>query len=171
MTYIFIDGQNLYLGTRQDGWNLDFSRFYIYLKDKFRSKKIYYFIGYFQDENVDMYNNLSGIGYEVIFKDTNSSHLNKKRGNVDIDIVFEIMKTVIESDPSSKIILVSGDGDYKKVVDYLIFKNKFLKVLFPNRKFASSVYNPIGNEYFVYLSNQDVKAKIELRKLANEKGA
>jgi hypothetical protein len=28
----FIDGQNLYLGTKQDGWSIDLSKFKIYYK-------------------------------------------------------------------------------------------------------------------------------------------
>lgn len=50
------------------------------------------------------------------------------------------MKNLVENNDFNKIILVSGDGDYKKVVDYLISKERFEKILFPNRKFASSLY-------------------------------
>lgn len=70
-----------------------------------------------------------------------------KKGNVDSDIVFEAMRRLLD-EPSEfeKIILVSGDGDYKKLVDYLVKKNRFLKILFPNKKFASSLYNKLGGE-------------------------
>jgi hypothetical protein len=54
------------------------------------------------------------------------------------------MKSLIdEKDDFEKIILVSGDGDYKNVVDYLIKKERFLKILFPNRKFSSSLYKKL----------------------------
>lgn len=32
---VFIDGQNLHLGTAQNGWKVDFKKFRIYLKDKY----------------------------------------------------------------------------------------------------------------------------------------
>ena len=38
-TYAFIDSQNLNLGVCSQGWQLDFEKFYICLKDKFRIKK------------------------------------------------------------------------------------------------------------------------------------
>jgi uncharacterized LabA/DUF88 family protein len=77
----------------------------------------------------------------------------KKKGNVDTDIVFEVMKNLIDNKDFNKIVLVSGDGDYKKLVDYLIGKNKFKKILFPNKKFASSLYKGLGSEFFDYLEN------------------
>ena len=43
------------------------------------------------------------------------------------------MKNLVDNHEFNKIILVSGDGDYKKLVDYLIGKDKFKKILFPNK--------------------------------------
>jgi hypothetical protein len=34
--YAFIDSQNLNLGIKDLGWNLDFARFRVYLKDKYK---------------------------------------------------------------------------------------------------------------------------------------
>jgi hypothetical protein len=71
------------------------------------------------------------------------------------------MKRLYHNEIEGKIILVSGDGDYKMLVDFLIEQKRLLKVLFPNRKFASSLYKSIGGEYFDSLENPDVRAKIE----------
>ena len=60
---------------------------------------------------------------------------------------------MIDGDDFEKVFLVSGDGDYKKLVDFLIKKEKFGKLLFPNKKFASSLYKRLGSEYFDYLEN------------------
>ena len=65
-------------------------------------------------------------------------------------------------------ILVSGDGDYKLLVDFLIEENRFEKILFPDKKFASSLYKKLGSEYFDYLENKDIKDKIEHKE---EKGS
>jgi uncharacterized LabA/DUF88 family protein len=53
--------------------------------------------------------------------------LGKKKGNVDTDIVFEIMKKIYRKNDFNKIVLVSSDGDYKLLVDFLIEENKFKK--------------------------------------------
>ena len=61
---------------------------------------------------------------------------------------------------NDKIVLVSGDGDYKLLVDFLIEEKKFKKILFPNKKFASSLYRQLGSELFDWLENKSIKQKI-----------
>jgi hypothetical protein len=78
--------------------------------------------------------------------------------------VFEAMKTLIERKDFGKILLVSGDGDYKKLVDYLVKKDVFKKLLFPNRQFASSLYYKLGSEFFDYLETPAIQSKIAFKK-------
>ena len=59
---------------------------------------------------------------------------------------------------------VRGDGDYKMLVDFLISEDRFEKILFPNQKFASSLYKQISHKYFDDLSKDDIRAKIAIRK-------
>lgn len=73
------------------------------------------------------------------------------------------MKNMIDRNDFQKIVLVSGDGDYKKVVDYLIKKDRFEKILFPNKKFASSLYKKLTVKYFDYLSQSEVRKKVEYK--------
>ncbi len=128
----FIDGQNLHLGTTQNDWRVDLQKFRIYLKDKYGIGEAYYFLGYISESEQDLYNNLQKAGFIVLFKEHNPALKGTKKGNVDTDIVFEIMKNLVDNQSFDKIVLVSGDGDYKKVVDYTIRKNRFKKILFPN---------------------------------------
>ena len=137
----------------QNGWKIDYSKFRIYLKDKYHVSEAYYFLGYVSETQQDLYNNLQKAGFIVSFKEHNPAMLAQKKGNVDTDIVFEIMKNLIDNKDFNKIVLVSGDGDYKKIVDYLIKKDKFEKIMFPNKKFASSLYKDLGTERFDYLDN------------------
>ncbi len=63
-----------------------------------------------------------------------------------------------------KIVLISGDGDYKKLVNYLIEKGVFLKIFFPCQKFVSSLYKSLGNKFTVALDRPDIKKLIEYKK-------
>lgn len=159
----FIDGQNLYLGTKENNWKIDHKKFRIYLKDKYNVTEAYYFLGFVSEEQQELYNKLQKTGFIVIFKEHTSLQMGKKKGNVDTDIVFEVMKNLIENTECGKVLLVSGDGDYKKLVDYLIKKGKFKKILFPNSTFASSLYKKLGSEYFASLEEPNTKAKIEFK--------
>ena len=72
--YAFIDSQNLNLGVKSQGWNLDFAGFRQFLKDK----------------------------YEV-----------------------------------EKAVIVSGDGDFYCLIEYLAKQNKLRKIIVPNIRFSS----------------------------------
>jgi len=133
----------------------------VFLNDKYKVKTAYYFLGYIQENNQDLYNSIQESGFVLSFRKHNSAMLGKKKGNVDTDIVFLAMKKLYKKDNFDKIVLVSGDGDYKRLVDFLIEENKFKKLLSPNKKFMSSLYKKLGSEYFDYLDKKNIKNKIE----------
>lgn len=82
------------------------------------------------------------------------------------------MKSLIQKEKFNKIILVSGDGDYWRMVDFLIQKNKFKKLLAPSRKNLSSLYKRrMPDTYRVYLDDPAVRNKIELKKKKTNKKA
>jgi uncharacterized LabA/DUF88 family protein len=159
----FIDGQNLHLGTRADGWVIDLERFRVYLSEKYQVSTAYYFLGCVSDQNTDLYNNIQKAGFVLNFREHNSLMIGNKKGNVDTDVVFEMMRSLIDDLTMDKIILVSGDGDYKKAVDYLIKKGRFLKILFPNKRY-SSLYKELTARYFDALGELKVREKIEQKK-------
>ena len=161
--FAFIDGQNLYMGTKsaKPAWEINLKKFRIYLKDKYKVSIAYYFLGYVMDENEDLYDSIQKAGFILKFRKHNPAMLGIKKGNVDSDIIFHIMRILYKKEPFNKIVLVSGDGDYKMMVDFLIKENKFKKILFPNKKFASSLYKKLGSEFYDYLANENVKKKIK----------
>jgi len=159
--YGFIDGQNLHMGTAKSSynpWKIDLLRFRVYLEQKYNVSKAYYFLGYVQEDNQELYEEIQNAGFLLMFREHNPAMMGKKKGNVDSDIIFLIMKKMYLQEDFSKVLLVSGDGDYKMLVDFLIGEQKFAKILFPNKKFASSLYKKLGSEYFDYLEN--IKDKI-----------
>jgi len=156
----FIDGQNLHYGTKENNWKIDFRKFRIYLKDKYRVAEAYYFLGYIDEDQQALYTNLQKAGFVVTFREHISTLKGTKKGNVDTDIVFEVMKSLIERKDFNKVLLISGDGDYKKMVDYLITRGKFEKILFPNIRAASSLYKSIGRGYFDHLDKASLQNKI-----------
>ncbi len=111
--FAFIDGQNLYLGTKDDGWKVDLERFKKYLSDKYNITEAYYFLGFVNEDNNDLYVDIQKSGFILHFREHNTNMLGKKKGNVDTDIVFEIMKNLMDNKNMDKVVLVSGDGDYK----------------------------------------------------------
>ena len=139
IVYAFIDSQNLNLGVKSQGWTLDFSKFRKYLKDKYKVSQAFLFIGYiFHNQN--LYTSLQRAGYVVIFKPV--LEIGRKRmagkikikGNVDAELVLHAM---IEFPHYKKAIIVSGDGDFYCLIEYLDKHHKLEKIIVPNKKYSS----------------------------------
>lgn len=162
----YIDGQNLYLGTTKskDPWKVDLARFRVYLQRKYHVDKAYYFLGYIDDNNQDLYEEIQSAGFILTFRIYGANTISNKKGNVDTDIVFHIMRDFHEKqDKIDKFFLVSGDGDYFRTARYLDQYDKLGKILFPSHKNASSLYKMLNNARVDYLENPGVRNKIELK--------
>ena len=168
----FIDAQNLHLWTQTENWKIDFKRFRIYLKEKFKVDEAYFFLWFINDDHQTMYRKIQKAGFILEFRDHNSNMLWKKKWNapwkkspwgVDVDIVYDVMHRLLEENDFNKIVLVSWDGDYIKLVKYLIRKDRLNKILFPNKNF-SSLYRKIQPKYWLNLSIKDVRKKFEYKK-------
>lgn len=136
VVYAFIDSQNLNLGVTSQGWKLDFGKFRIFLREKYRVDKAFLFIGYIST-NKKLYDYLKKSDYNLIFKPVLKSTKHKKakvKGNVDAELV---LYTMIEFPNYDKAVIVSGDGDFYCLADYLAQKGKLKKIIVPNSKYSS----------------------------------
>ncbi|MFA6082084.1 MAG: NYN domain-containing protein [Patescibacteria group bacterium] len=169
IVYAFIDSQNLNLGTGKDvinqrgrkiytGWHLDFRKFRVYLSNKFRVSKAFLFIGYIED-NEQLYSQLRSFGYELVFKPTTTDRLGKTKGNIDAELVLH--SAVLQYPNYDKAVIVSSDGDFRCLYEYLIDQNKLLRVVIPNRKSESSLLKKFQS-YKTFIENE--KAKLEYKK-------
>jgi len=156
--YAFIDSQNLNVGTQKFGWKMNWVRFRKFLAERYGVDKAYMFIGY-MPENEDLYEKMHEAGYLVVLKPTFDvtkprPEIDKKdkedekpvKGNIDADLVLWAMK---EMPNYKKAIIVSGDGDFYSLVEYLVNKNRLLHLLAPSGHY-SQLYNRF-DEYVVRL--------------------
>ena len=170
--YAFIDSQNLNLSILYDltdkktgeivyrGWKLDFKRFFIYLKDKYKVDKSFLFIGLVKQNN-GLYRYLQEAGYYMIYKPTLEYTRDKEKhikGNVDAEL---ILHTMIEYPNYDKAIIVAGDGDYHCLIEYLEKQNKLLHLFIPNEYSYSSLLKKF-RPFIVYING--LKSKLEERK-------
>lgn len=130
--YAFIDSQNLNITVQKLGWKLDFKKFRTYLKNKYKVEKAFLFIGYVPG-NERLYEYFQKSGYIVIFKPTLTQN-GVIKGNCDAELVLHCM---IEFDAFEKAVIVSNDGDFHCLLEYLVEKNKLLKLITPSQKFSS----------------------------------
>ena len=113
--YAFIDSQNLNLAVQEQGWKLDFKRFRKYLEDKYEVSKAFIFIGYVATQQ-SLYTALQQYGYVLIFKPTLTLAEGRVKGNVDAEL---ILHTMIEFPNYDRAVIVTGDGDFHCLVEFL----------------------------------------------------
>lgn len=159
--YAFIDSQNLNLAIQDLGWKLDFKKFRIFLKDKYKINKAFLFIGHVA-ENESMYSALKEAGYEIIHKPTLEKN-GVVKGNCDAELVLQCM---IEFNHFDRAIVVSGDGDFHCLVEYLEKKKKLLKIGIPSKRHYSSLLRKFTKDFF-YIS--DFKNKLQYGRPTNHK--
>jgi len=133
---------------------LDFARFRVYLADKYGIAKAFVFIGYLR-ENEPLYTSLRKDGYSLVFKPTLLLPEGGVKGNVDAELVLHAM---IEYANYDKALIVTGDGDFYCLVEYLLKKDKILNLMIPNQKKYSSLYRIIRTE-MVFMN--DLRGKLE----------
>ncbi|MFO8100885.1 MAG: NYN domain-containing protein [Dehalococcoidia bacterium] len=146
--YAFIDSQNLNLSIRKQGWVLDFKRFRQYLRLKYDISQAFIFIGYVP-QNQSLYTKLQMDGYVLVFKPTLELPDGQVKGNVDAELVLHAM---IEYENYEKALIVTGDGDFYCLVEYLIKKDKLLKLMIPNKKRFSSLFRKMM-PHIVFMNN------------------
>lgn len=164
--YAFIDSQNLNISVQKLGWKMDWRKFRKFLSDKYQVEKAYMFIGYVP-EYESLYEQMHEAGYLVVLKPTfdmtkpwpeagektdakdKAADEDKKqtKGNIDADLVLWAMKELPKYD---KAIIVSGDGDFYSLVEYLDEQKKLLKLLTPGQ-----YYSRLYNKYDAYIERLD----------------
>ena len=158
--YAFIDSQNLNLGVKSSGWTLDFRKFHILLKEKYHVQKTYLFIGQVAG-NEKLYTYLQESGYILIFKPTlEFKHKKEKitKGNVDAELVLH---TMIQWNNFGKAIIVSGDGDFHCLIEYLSDSGKLEKVFVPNYKYSSLLRRFAAKIVQIDLFKRKIEKKIK----------
>lgn len=156
--FVFIDSNNLHLAIKDIGWNLDFARFRVYLKEKYGVIKAYLFLG-FMEENRDLYKSLQEKGFIFIFKPILKYGDGKVKGNCDAEFVLQAMIDYKEYD---KAVIITGDGDFHCLVDYLLKQNKLKKLLIPNQARYSALLKKFPSEFIAFIS--DLRRKLEYKK-------
>lgn len=146
--FAFIDSQNLVASLQKLGWKMDWRKFRLFMDREYGVTRAYMFIGYIP-EMQDLYEQMHNAGYMVVLKPTfdltrprpgesgNSGKDKPVKGNVDADLVLWAMKELANYD---KAVVVSGDGDFYGLIEYLADHNRLEKLLVPSM-FFSGLFN------------------------------
>lgn len=131
---LFIDGANLYSAARGLGFDIDYKR----LLDHFRSKgtliRAFYYTALLEDQEYSplrpLIDWLDYNGYAVVTKPakefTDATGRRRIKGNMDIELAIDAIEL---ADNLDHLIIFSGDGDFRRLVEALQRKGKRVTVV------------------------------------------
>lgn len=162
--YAYIDGANLHKGTENLGWHLDYVRFRVWLKERYRVQTAYLFIGLIPARK-DLYRYLQEAGFILVYKEVVFDKDGKAKGNCDADLVLQATCDAYDK-KFEKALIVSSDGDYASLVKFLIEKEKLEAILSPAPKDRCSILLKRTNAPIAYIADQEQILKSHIKEKA-----
>ena len=131
---VFVDVQNIYLTTQAVYGNpkINFAKLRNYFQEQGAIVTLSAFTCYNPDNEGQraFLNALGLLGYRVISKPIRKLPDGSIKANMDLEMAIE---TLSQAPYLDEIVLVSGDGDFKALVDYLCDMGKFVRVVGPEK--------------------------------------
>ncbi|MDO8452858.1 MAG: NYN domain-containing protein [bacterium] len=118
-TFAFIDASNIIYSAARSGWKVDFKKLGKYLRERFQVQRILYYAGVDTQnlKQLKFYETLQKFGYELRLVPVRTFSDGSKKADVDSRMTFEMMLHFREY---KKAIIMTGDGDYYWVLEYLL---------------------------------------------------
>jgi uncharacterized LabA/DUF88 family protein len=119
---VFIDGANLYAATKNLEFDIDYKRLLGWISAQSRLVRAFYYTALVEDQEFSpirpLIDWLDYNGYTMVTKPakefTDSSGRRKVKGNMDIELAIDMMEIAEHVD---HIVLFSGDGDFRRLVE------------------------------------------------------
>ena len=145
-TYVFIDATNIIYGATRLGWKVDFQKLHKYLRERFNAEKILYYAGV-DDENkkqLRFYEKLQEFGYLLRLIPVKRFSDGSKKADVDSRMTFEMMLYFKEY---KRAIVMTGDGDFYWVLEYIRDKKDKLTIIAFSRSTARELKHLVKSDF------------------------
>ncbi|MDY0884131.1 NYN domain-containing protein [Dongia soli] len=119
---LFVDGANLHAAARALGFDIDYKRLLKYFQDQCHLIRAFYYTALVEDQEYSplrpLVDWLDYNGFTMVTKPTkeftDATGRRKIKGNMDIELAIDVMEMSAHLD---HIVLFSGDGDFRRLVE------------------------------------------------------
>jgi len=162
---LFIDGSNLYAAARALGFDIDYKK----LLDLFATNghliRAYYYTALVEDQDYSpirpLVDWLDYNGYTMVTKPTkeftDAQGRRKIKGDMDIELAIDVMEMAQHLD---HVVLFSGDGDFRRLVDAIQRKGVRVSVVSTVRTQPSMVADELRRQADCFIELQDLAPAI-----------
>ena len=131
---LFIDGANIYATAKALGFDIDYKRLLLHFRGQGQLVRALYYTALVEDQEYSsirpLIDWLDYNGYTMVTKPTkeftDATGRRKLKGNMDIELAVDAMEL---SEHLDHIVLFSGDGDFRSLVEALQHKGKRVSVV------------------------------------------
>jgi uncharacterized LabA/DUF88 family protein len=164
-TAIFIDGSNLYAAARALGFDIDYRRLLEIFREKTRIIRAFYYTALIEDQEYSpirpLVDWLDYNGYTMVTKPTkeftDSMGRRKIKGNMDIEIAVDAIEM---ADHLDHIVLFSGDGDFRRMVEAVQRKGLRVTVVSTVRSQPPMIADELRRQADVFIDLIDLQSEI-----------
>lgn len=163
---LFIDGANLYAAARALGSDLDYKRLLDHFSNQGRLIRAFYYTALVEDQEYSpmrpLIDWLDYNGYTMVTKPTkeftDASGRRKIKGNMDIELAIDAMEMASMVD---HIILFSGDGDFRRMVEAIQRKGVRVTVISSVKTQPSMVADELRRQADMFVDLADILPAIQ----------
>ena len=165
---LFIDGANLYAAARALQFDIDYKRLLDLFGSKGRLIRAFYYTALIEDQEYSplrpLVDWLDYNGYTMVTKPTkeftDAMGRRKIKGNMDIELAIDVMEMAQHLD---HIVLFSGDGDFRRLVEAVQRKGVRVTVVSTMRSQPPMVADELRRQADVFVELQDLAPQIIAR--------
>ena len=162
---LFIDGSNLYSAARALGFDIDYKRLLEVFAKRGRLVRAFYYTALMDEQEYSpirpLVDWLDYNGYTMVTKPTkeftDSAGRRKIKGNMDIEIAVDVMEMAQNLD---HIVLFSGDGDFRRLVEAIQRKGVRVTVASTVRSNPPMAADELRRQADTFIELQDLEAEI-----------
>ena len=163
---LFIDGANLYATARALGFDIDYKRLLKLYSEKAKLIRAFYYTALIEDQDYSpirpLVDWLDYNGYTMVTKPTkeftDASGRRKIKGNMDIELAIDMMEMAPHLD---HIVLFSGDGDFRRLVEAVQRKGVRVTVVSTVRSQPSMIADELRRQGDLFVDLVDLQEQIE----------
>jgi len=162
---LFIDGANLYAASKSLDFDIDYKKMLKYFNSKGYLLRAYYYTALIEDQEYSsirpLIDWLDYNGYCVVTKPTkeftDASGRRKVKGNMDMELAIDAMQL---SDTIDHVVLFSGDGDFRSLVEALQRKGRKVSVISTMKTQPSMISDELRRQADQFIELTSLKDEI-----------
>ncbi len=164
-TALFIDGANLYATTKSLGFDIDYKRLLKEFQSRGNLLRAFYYTALIEDQEYSsirpLLDWLDYNGYTVVTKPakefTDATGRRKIKGNMDLELAVDVMEL---SDHLDHVVLFSGDGDFRPLVESVQRKGVRVTVISTISTQPPMIADELRRQADIFIDLQELAGKI-----------